>query len=207
MPTLIAAVAGVAISLVTPLASSLLGPLLYRLTSLWSLEDLIGHILGIVCACIMAYLVFSQFGDDASLRELFGRWIAPPATLTIPVLTALFIRSDGCRRYSENFNDVDGGPYLIAYWITLCVIMLYLLGISGYGLMILHQRRPGPTVTLHLFTTGLTMLCIILVTIHATTSIDIGELIAALGYLCAIGWCATPGVSWLLKRPAGMLEA
>ena len=211
-PTLIAASASLRASLTTPYASDKLSEPLHRLTGLWNVEDLIGHMAGIVCVSAMAYLVLAQFGNDQTLQFMFHSRVILPLTAAIPILVALFSVTGGHTR-ERNFDTIGDriGPDLwtTAYWGVLFVTVIYLLGLSIFGLCILAAGGElTPSMSLYILAIGAAMLFYAVLVIHATTQAGLHNQAWALGHLTALCWAVAPIYSWRVKtRPLRQAKA
>ncbi len=200
-PTLIVLSAIGATMFMSRAGSVAIGRPLHALTGMWNLEDFIGHVLALICAATLAYVVMARFNaDDETLGEEFHALVGIPLTFLIPLLFALFLQSKGSREYATNFYDVGGdfGEYLYleGYWMLLTVALAYILGWSIRHLWVLRRDEPSPVVTLYLATATLTLAFFTALTVHAVTSLRVGNFAWHLGYLCVIGWTGTPAVAW-----------
>ncbi|ANW64652.1 MULTISPECIES: hypothetical protein [Mycolicibacterium] len=137
--TLNVALQGLAILLMTPLASETLGHWLHALTGKWNLEDYIGHDAYIVAASAIVYNALGRLHDDQSMHKVFKQHIERPATLCIPVLLVLFTLGNGAAIYRPDFFLVPTDFWLSAYWLVLCGMLIYLLGYGGRALLILRK--------------------------------------------------------------------
>ena len=86
--TLNIALQGIAVMLMSPLASETLGHWLHALTGMWNLEDYIGHDAYIVAASAVVYNALGRLQDDHAMQTSFKQYVERPATLCIPLLLA-----------------------------------------------------------------------------------------------------------------------
>ena len=83
--TLNIALQGVAVVLMSPLASETIGQVLFTLTGKWNLEDYIGHDCYIVAASAIVYNALGRLQDDNAMQASFKQYVERPATLCIPL--------------------------------------------------------------------------------------------------------------------------
>lgn len=93
--TLNIALQGLAVLLMSPLASETIGQTLYRLTGKWNLEDYIGHDCYIVAASAVVYNALGRLQDDNAMQRSFKQYVERPATVCIPLLLAAFSLGNG----------------------------------------------------------------------------------------------------------------
>ncbi|BBY15888.1 hypothetical protein [Mycolicibacterium litorale] len=137
--TLNIALQACAVALMSPAASEALGPVMYRLTGVWNLEDYIGHDCYIVAATAVVYNALGRLGDDHVLQEKFRYYIQCPATLCIPLLLAAFTLGNGAAVYRPDFFDVPTDFWLDVYWLLLCGMLVYLLVYASRALLVLRR--------------------------------------------------------------------
>ncbi|MCK5754142.1 MAG: hypothetical protein KAH46_15710, partial [Mycobacterium sp.] len=82
--TLNIALQGLAVLLMSPLASETLGHWLYSLTGKWNLEDYLGHDAYIVAASAVVYNTLGRLEQDNAMHQRFRQFVERPATLCIP---------------------------------------------------------------------------------------------------------------------------
>ena len=139
--TLNIALQGVAVALMSPLASEYLGPVLHDLTGKWNFEDYLGHDCYIVAASAIVYNALGRLQNDDAMQRSFRQYVERPATLCIPVLLAAFWLGNGAAVYRPDFFQVPTDFWLSVYWVVLCSILIYLL---GYGMRALFVLRTDP---------------------------------------------------------------
>ena len=93
--TLNIALQGMAVLLMSPLASETLGHWLHAATGKWNLEDYIGHDLYVVAASAVVYNALGRLQDDHAMQKTFKQYVELPATLCIPLLLATFTLGNG----------------------------------------------------------------------------------------------------------------
>lgn len=137
--TLNVALQGLAVLLMSPLASETLGQWLYSVTGTWNLEDYIGHDCYIVAASAIVYNALGRLQDDHSMQTTFKQYVERPATLCIPALLVAFSLGNGARIYRPDFFQVPTDFWLSIYWLMLCGMLIYLLGYGARALLVLRR--------------------------------------------------------------------
>ena len=103
--TLNIALQGLAVLMMSPLASETLGHWLYSLTGKWNLEDYIGHDSYIVAASAIVYNALGRLDADEAMHRSFKQYVERPATLCIPLLLAAFCIGNGAAVYRPDFFE------------------------------------------------------------------------------------------------------
>ena len=137
--TLNIALQGLAVVLMSPLASETVGVWLHALTGKWNLEDYIGHDCYIVAASAIVYNALGRLQDDHSLQTTFKTYVERPATLCVPLLLLAFSLGNGAAIYRPDFFQVPTDFWLSIYWLMLCAMLIYLLGYGARALLILRK--------------------------------------------------------------------
>ncbi|MCV7162396.1 hypothetical protein [Mycolicibacterium brisbanense] len=137
--TLNIALQGLAVLLMSPLASETLGHVLHELTGKWNVEDYIGHDCYIVAASAIVYNTLGRLQDDDAMQRSFKQYVERPATLCIPLLLATFSLGNGAKVYRADFFTVPTDFWLSAYWILLCGTLTYLLLYGARAMMVLRR--------------------------------------------------------------------
>lgn len=139
--TLNIALQGMAVLLMSPLASETIGHWLYALTGKWNLEDYLGHDCYIVAASAIVYNTLGRLADDDNVQRSFKQYVERPATVCIPLLLVTFSAGNGARIYKPDFFTVPTDFWLNLYWLLLCGTLIYLL---GYGIRATLVLRKDP---------------------------------------------------------------
>lgn len=185
-------------------ASATLGASLHSLTGLWNIEDLIGHLASIGATAAAIYMFLVRLADGRVLQRLFAAWIWRPMTVAVPVMVACHILGRGGRGYHRDFDQIDPETFLTVYWLTLCGILLYML---GYALRILAaiqaaKQDPSTVVTMYEATVIATMLPLILTCARTVTPLETHRAAWIIWCIAITGWAVTPAYSWIVKtRP------
>ena len=137
--TLNIALQGLAVLLISPLASETIGVGLHALTGKWNLEDFIGHDAYIVAASAVVYNALGRLQDDHHLQTSFKQYVELPATLCIPLLLVTFSLGNGAPIYRADFFQVPTDFWLNTYWLLLCGTLIYLLGYGARALLVLRR--------------------------------------------------------------------
>lgn len=203
--TLNIALQGVAVLLMSPLASETVGVALHALTGKWNLEDYIGHDAYIVAASAVVYNALGRLQDDRSLQRTFKQYVERPATLCIPLLLVTFSLGNGARIYRSDFFEVPTDFWLNTYWLLLCGTLIYLL---GYGCRALRVLRKDPrsrrVANVYLVASGAGIAaCVVrLVTayIPSLQAMDAAStLVWVFACMCGAGFALTSAESWRSK--------
>ena len=144
--TLNIALQGLAVLLMSPLASETIGVGLHALTGKWNLEDFIGHDAYIVAASAVVYNALGRLQDDHHLQKSFKQYVEIPATLCIPLLLVTFSLGNGAHIYKADFFQVPTDFWLNMYWLLLCGMLIYLLGYGARALLVLRKDPRSRTV-------------------------------------------------------------
>ncbi len=204
-PTLIVAAAGGGFFLMSPLASRLFGAQLHDLTTLWNVEDLLGHLLLLTCSASMLRLTLTRFGSQAVLDSYSLKFIRIPLLFIVPALLCLFAMSMGSDKYFDDFDEAGASfgtyPYLETYWLVLCLTFLYFTIFAARNLILLRDE-PSLTSDMYFVTCLVSVAFMIALTAHAATACDFCEVVWCLGYISLLGWAATPMVAWRQRTRA-----
>ena len=202
--TLNIALQGLAVLLMSPLASETLGHWLHSLTGMWNLEDYIGHDCYIVAASAVVYNALGRLADDHHLQRSFKVFVERPATLVIPLLLATFSIGNGASVYRPDFFEVPTDFWLSIYWLLLCGTLIYLLGYGARALLVLRKdprSRRIANVYLVASASGI-IACAVRITtayVPALQTIEGGTLVWFFACLCGAGFALTSAQSWRIK--------
>ncbi|OBG80164.1 hypothetical protein A5699_11575 [Mycobacterium sp. E802] len=202
--TLNIALQGAAVLLMSPWASSTIGPVLYDLTGKWNLEDYIGHDCYIVAASAIVYNSLGRLQDDNAMQRSFKQYVERPATICIPVLLATFSLGNGAAVYRPDFFQVPTDFWLSAYWILLCGTLLYLLGYGARAMLALRQDpRSRRIANIYLFASASGMLActirIVTALVPSLQPIENGRLVWIFACGCGAIFALTSAHSWRIK--------
>ncbi|OMB96788.1 hypothetical protein A5733_11235 [Mycobacterium sp. NS-7484] len=202
--TLNIALQGAAVLLMSPWASSTIGPVLYDLTGKWNLEDYIGHDCYIVAASAIVYNSLGRLQDDNAMQRSFKQYVERPATICIPVLLATFSLGNGAAVYRPDFFQVPTDFWLSAYWILLCGTLLYLLGYGARAMLVLRQDpRSRRIANIYLFASASGMLActirIVTALVPSLQPIENGRLVWIFACGCGAIFALTSAHSWRIK--------
>jgi hypothetical protein len=158
-----------------------MGPSLYRITGLWNLQTMLGHICLIAAIAAISYHVLVRVADDNQLRALLHSHIAAPVRIGVPLLVALFLiahENYPPDLFSAEVNDV----WLMAYWLVGGSLVIYLSSYSGRVLLILRSDpRATTTVDTYLVSAVFGMVASMLQMTAAWTAVDVTPAV----WLCA----------------------
>lgn len=194
-------------------ATNEVGIALHRLTGLWNLEDILGHLCVLICASAAVYLFLVRFGDTESVQELYTRWVVFPLTVLIPVSFALYLPSAAAHTRIPRFEDMDPGPLFVAYWTVFMGTAIYLFVRAASVVVALRQTDKGPVPVIYMTTIAFTIIGGALLYVHAVwfrpgEPTYVRTTAWAFLYTSVAGWSVTPAYSWhkrsrpLLAPPA-----
>jgi hypothetical protein len=202
--TLNIALQGIAVVLMSPLASETLGRWLHAVTGMWNLQNYIGHDAYIVAASAVVYNALGRLADDHVMQRTFKAYVERPATLCIPLLLATFSMSNGAKIYRADFFEVPCDFWLSLYWTLLCGMLIYLLGYGARALLILRQdprSRKIANIYLVASASGILACTVRLITayIPSLQAIEGGTLVWIFACGCGAGFALTSAQSWRIK--------
>jgi hypothetical protein len=203
--TLNIALQGVAVVLMSPLASETLGHWLHALTGMWNLSAYIGHDAYIVAASAVVYNALGRLADDHAMQRTFKMYVERPATLCIPLLLATFSIGNGAKIYKPDFFDVPTDFWLTFYWLILCSMLIYLLGYGARALLILRQDpRSRRVANIYLVASASGILActtrIITACVPSLQAVEGGStLVWIFACGCGAGFAITSAQSWRIK--------
>lgn len=202
--TLNIALQGLAVLLMSPLASETVGQVLYDLTGKWNLEDYIGHDAYIVAASAIVYNTLGRLQEDDAMQASFKQYVERPATLIIPLLLVTFSLGNGAHIYRADFFTVPTDAWLTTYWLLLCGTLIYLLGYGWRALLVLRKdprSRLIANVYLVASACGMTA-CIIRITTAfwpSLQAIERGILVWVFACACGAVFALASAHSWRIK--------
>ena len=202
--TLNIALQGIAVLLMSPLASATVGRWLHDLTGKYNLEDYIGHDCYIVAASAIVYNALGRLQDDDAMQSAFKQYVERPATLCIPLLLATFSLGNGASIYRADFFTVPTDFWLSAYWLLLCGTLIYLLGYGFRALLILRKDPRSRTIAniyLVACASGI-VACIVRITtayVPPLQSVENGTLVWFFACSCGAGFALAAAHSWRTK--------
>jgi hypothetical protein len=202
--TLNIALQGIAVLLMSPIASATLGHWLHALTGKWNLEDYIGHDCYIVAASAIVYNALGRLQDDNHMQRSFKQWVERPATLCIPLLLATFTLGNGARIYKPDFFEVPTDFWLNTYWLLLCGTLIYLLGYGSRALLALRKdprSRRIANVYLVASASGILACVVRIITAYVTPiqALEGGTLVWFFACMCGAGFALASAHSWRIK--------
>ncbi|OMC55446.1 hypothetical protein A5747_13740 [Mycobacterium sp. IS-836] len=142
------------ILMMTPPISLRISPVLYKLTGVWNVEQLLGHICYI--GAIMGFIAMGTLRlrmTDRGRQRFLRRNIQTVGAFFVPMGVALFIWGGG---EGENLGDLvfdRPSPTMYPYWLLLIATSTYLTVVL---IAILHElnRNPVNRVTAKIYLLG-----------------------------------------------------
>jgi hypothetical protein len=202
--TLNIALQGIAVLLMSPIASETIGHGLHRLTGMWNLEDYLGHDCYIVAASAIVYNALGRLQDDNALHATFKQYVERPATICIPLLLVTFSAGNGAKIYRADFFQVPTDFWLSVYWLLLCGTLIYLLGYGFRALLVLRKdprSRLIANVYLIASASGIAA-CLVRITtafVHPIQALEGGRLVWFFACVCGAVFAIAAAHSWRVK--------
>ncbi len=202
--TLNIALQGLAVLLMSPLASETVGHWLHALTGKWNLEDYLGHDCYIVAASAIVYNTLGRLADDDDMQRSFKQYVERPATLCIPLLLVTFSVGNGARIYAADFFTVPTDFWLNLYWLLLCGTLIYLLVYGIRATLVLRKDPRSRTIaTFYLASSvcGILACVVRIVTAYvpALQTMAGSNLVWLFACMCGAGFALASAHSWRIK--------
>ena len=196
-----------ALVLMSPWASLALGPPLYRLTGLWNVQTMLGHLCLIAAIAAIIYHVLIRLADEAQVHVLFHTYVVVPLRFGVLLLLATFVIAREGYHHDLLTGDATG-LWLTSYWLIVGGLVIYLSGYVGRLLLILRtDPRAAGTVDFYLVSGSCGVIAASLQMATAWTRIDVT--VAVWAFVClavsvfaygsARSWQAK--VAWFASRP------
>lgn len=152
------------------LIGSLLGTWLHHLTHVWNLQFYLAHLCVLGAMSAIVYSAVAKLSTDEELKPWFQKWIQIPTAVGALTITALFTLSSAeTNRYPEFGTMPIPDPCLRAYWITLSILLTYLLGHGINAFIHLWEHQPSrPILAIYLTASGAGALTLLLRIASAT---------------------------------------
>jgi hypothetical protein len=202
--TLNIALQGLAVLLMSPLASETLGHWLHALTGKWNLEDYLGHDCYIVAASAIVYNTLGRLADDDNMQRSFKQYIERPATLCIPLLLVTFSIGNGAHIYAADFFTVPTDFWLNLYWLLLCGTLIYLLVYGIRATLVLRKDPRSRTIANFYLASSICgiLACIVRITtayVPTLQTVAGSSLVWLFACMCGAGFALASAHSWRIK--------
>lgn len=189
---------GCAVLLMSQWAAAALGPLLHRIFGLWNVQHLLGHICWIFAVTAIIRHGLIRLVDETHESELLRKHVTRPLRIGVPLLVALFVIAD--EGHHLDFFAAPADFWLLAYWLVLGALMIYLLSYAGRVLLILRtDPRSTTTVDLYLISAGFGVAASVIQIGTAWAGTDIALSVWLCACLSAIGFAYGSARSWQAK--------
>jgi hypothetical protein len=199
-PTIAMFSAAMAAYLCSPHASKRIGTPIHTLTGWWNVEDYLGHMFGVLGACVAVYMCLVRLADLESVQAYYTQWVVRPVTVTVVLMQAAWVLSPAGESPAARFESLEASPWLVSYWTLVCGTAIYLLAFAGR--IVWHLRGMSviqAALNMYLVTFGMTIAFLALLHWNVVTPFDIRNVAWTLGYLCVCMWAITPAYSWLRR--------
>ncbi|ORV45061.1 hypothetical protein AWC02_14135 [Mycolicibacter engbaekii] len=148
--TLALALETIGLALMSPWVSETLGPLMYRATGIWNLQQLAGHLCFVIAIAANAYHVLARVASLDQMRPWFRHRVVRPVQFAMVAMVALFPAA--ASGYSaDGFATVDSNHWHAAYWAVVSSTLIY-LGIVATRLLLISRADPRAKETVELYT-------------------------------------------------------
>jgi hypothetical protein len=202
--TLNIALQGLAVLLMSPLASATIGHTLHALTGKWNLEDYLGHDAYIVAASAIVYNTLGRLADDDAMERSFKQYVERPATICIPLLLVTFSVGNGARIYAPDFFTVATDFWLNVYWLLLCGTLMYLLGYGIRATLLLRKDPRSRTIANFYLASSIAgiLACVVRIITAFVPSFQTmvgSSLVWVFACMCGAGFALASAHSWRIK--------
>lgn len=143
------ALEGVALLLWSPWGSVALGPLLYRGTGLWNVQNLLGHLCVVIAITANIYHVLVRLTDPERVQALMRRHLAVPVWSGMVLMVTLFVIADE-GYLPDGFTATDTCTWFTAYWAVTGGLWLFLSLYAGRTLLLM-KSDPRARKTYYLY--------------------------------------------------------
>jgi len=189
---------GCAVLLMSHWAAAALGPPLHRVFGLWNVQHLLGHICWIFAVTAIIRHGLIRLVDEAHESELLRKHVTRPLRIAVPLLVVLCVIAD--EGHHLDFFAAPADFWLLAYWLVLGALMIYLLSYAGRVLLILRtDPRSTTTVDLYLISAGFGVAASVIQIGTAWAGTDIALPVWLCACLSAIGFAYGSARSWQAK--------
>lgn len=202
--TLNIALQGLAVLLMSPLASETVGHWLHALTGKWNLEDYLGHDCYIVAASAIVYNTLGRLADDDDMQRSFKQYVERPATVCIPLLLVTFSVGNGAHIYAPDFFTVPTDFWLNLYWLLLCGTLIYLLVYGIRATLVLRKDPRSRTIANFYLAASVCgiLACVVRITtayVPALQTVAGSNLVWLFACMCGAGFALASAHSWRIK--------
>lgn len=201
--TLAVALQTVAVLMLVPPISTLLGPPLHDLTGQWNVAGLMAHFLCIASDAAIAYHVAWRAHWDEDFRHGFKTHVELPATFAIAVMFALWATGNGANVRVRCFYLVPLDLSMRIYWAVFCLALAWILLYAVQSMVKLRQDpRSRTTVTIYIVASCSGIGSLVLRTVELAPSLNTGAgMLAASIFGCGAigGFAIGAGYSWIRK--------
>lgn len=141
---------GWALLLMSPWASTTVGPVLYRALGAWNVQHLLGHLCLIAAVSGNVYHMLVRLADPDQVRVFIRRHLAVPIWPAIAIMVPAFLLSEQ-EFTSDFFSAPTTDSWMVAYQLVACAVVLYLsVYVSRLMLTLRHDPRAKSTIDLYL---------------------------------------------------------
>lgn len=141
-----------ALVLLSPVSTPIVGAALHRVTGRWNVDDLLGGF------CLIGASTGSFFGaairrmEPHEVQRMFTRWIEKPLTLAVPLMVACFWMSPKTnRRHESLLLIVHPDSYMCLFFLVTILILGHIGLLAVRQLMHLYRIAPQSRHTVRMY--------------------------------------------------------
>jgi len=121
---------------------------LYHLTGVWNLEDLVGHTAYLFGIGTLAHAMIARL-DIADRRRFLRQRFELPVNIGLPTLIGVFVAASPDHHAADLLFEPARG-WLAVYWILWAALSLWILGHLLWAMLIIRtDRRSAPVANIY----------------------------------------------------------
>ncbi|WP_232002955.1 hypothetical protein, partial [Mycobacterium sp. 1245801.1] len=130
---------------------------LHRVTGVWNLEDMVGHIASLTGITVFAYVTLNRL--ELTNAAQWRHWrLELPATFVLPTLVGLFVPGSPDRHVRDLFTEPPNA-WLAAYWVVLSGAALWVLGHLLWALAIIARYDADSSTMAKIYLAAVSVNC------------------------------------------------
>jgi hypothetical protein len=141
----------VAILVLIPPLSGIIGNAAHRLSGQWNLQAFVAHVLCIGADAAIVHHIAWRIHPRRELGRIFRTHVELPSTLGVGLMFAFFELGNGSRVRARCFYLVPMDIWLSLYWLVFCAVLAYIILYAARLMMELRaDGRSRTTGTIYL---------------------------------------------------------
>ena len=201
--TLAVALQTVAVLMLLPPISTMVGPLLHEWTGRWNVAGLFADCLCIASDAAIAYHVAWRAHWDEDFRRGFKTHVELPGTIAVGLMFALWAVGNGSRAHARVFYLIPLDLSMRLYWAVFCAALAWILLYAVHSMFKLRQDpRSRTTVTIYIAASCSGIIALVLRVAELAPPFDNGTgMLAASVFGCGAigGFAVGAGYAWIRK--------